>query len=225
MNDWETFTDCMPWVIDENASIELSDGRDVTKLANAVGSDFPTLANLLRHSTTTSVSIDTIKHELFAWDSPDYGRIGWLCLAPSSRSDDKTCRKHRQLLQHFGGIVERFNEPDDTLLLNLDSALTNYDASFDATFIDNYSYMFDGEIPIVLSDFYTLAREANGNTTICHRNDGSVLLFAPDHSFDNLSPLTGCPEFTLYNVDNVSIFTEWVEQIANQWALHTEIAA
>ena len=123
-------------------------------------------------------------------------------------------------MQYVGGVIERFNEPA-TQLLNHDAVLTNHEASFDASFINNYSWAFDDNVPIDTAAYYTIAREANGNTTICNRADCSILLFAPDHAFDDVSPMDGCPEFTLYNIDGASTFTDWVELIAEQWLRHT----
>ena len=144
---------------------------------------------------------------------------------PSAEAADNVCRSHRLLLAEFGGVIERFNEPEDTRLLNHNSVLTNHDASFDASFMNDYSSAFNGNIPIDTSAYYTIARETNGNTTICHRVDCSVLLFAPDHAFNDVTPFNDCPEFTLYNIHDASTFTEWVELIAGQWLRDITIVA
>ena len=225
MNDWDAFTESIPWLARDDAAIQLNAGRDTIPISSALQSNFPALAKLISFAAITEVTINGIKHELFAWDSVDSDRIGWLCPTPTFDTTELVCRPHRLLLQHFGGITERFNEPKGTRLLNLNSALTVQEASFDASFIHDYAWAFDDEIPIALSDYYTIAREANGNTTICHRNSCSVILFAPDHCFDDVTPLDGCPEFTLYSILNASTLTEWVELIASQWLRNTRIVA
>jgi hypothetical protein len=225
MNDWELFADSMPWFVADYAKVSIDSGRDPTAFAAALAPPFPTLARIIRSATITSVTLDAVKHELLAWDSSDGYRIGWLCLSPPTDAINMVCDSHRLLLKHFGGIIERLNEPDDTRLLNHNSVLTNDDASLDASFIDDYSWAFNGNIPIDAADYYTLAREANGNTTICHRTNCSVLLFAPDHSFDDVTPLDDCPEFTLYNINKASTLTEWIELIAGQWLRHITVAA
>lgn len=119
--------------------------------------------------------------------------------------------------------MERFNEPEDTWLLNQNDVLTARGASYDATFIREYMWAFDDAglaMPIEPSDYYCIAGEANGNTTLCHRSRGDVLLFAPDHSFDFVQPLDGCPEYTLYRITGIGGFRDWVETLAMQRLAH-----
>ena len=50
-------------------------------------------------------------------------------------------------------------------------------------------------------------------------SDGrEVLLWAPDHAYEHIRPLEGCPEYTLYRIDRVPDFRYWVETVAGQWA-------
>ena len=105
-------------------------------------------------------------------------------------------------------------------LLNHESALTEKEASHDATFIRDYAWAFEDagcKIPIDLTAHYSIAREANGNTTLCHRSTGEVLLFAPDHAFDFVTPLEGCPEYTLYRIHGAPDLRHWVHAVARQW--------
>src|SRR5258708_6977642 len=115
--------------------------------------------------------------------------MGWLCLPPTESTPRNIHDEHRELLASFGGIVERFNEPEDTWLLNLNDALTEREASHDGSFVHSYKWAFDDaglSLPIEPTDYYSIAREANGNATLCHRTSGRVLLFAPDHCFEHL---------------------------------------
>jgi hypothetical protein len=125
---------------------------------------------------------------------------------------------HRVLLHSVGGIVQRANEPSDTWLLNQNESLTEKEASYDATFLEEYAWAFpEKRIPIQMENQYSISREANGNDTLCHRKTGDVLLFAPDHSFTQLVSLAGCPEYTLYRIPAASTFRDWVETVAAQW--------
>ncbi len=102
--------------------------------------------------------------------------------------------------------------------------LTEREASHDASFIQDYKWAFedaDLTLPIEPSEYYSIAREANGNATLCHRVSGQVLMFAPDHCFDNLTELEGCPEYTLYRINGAATFRDWVNAIAVQWLGHT----
>ncbi|MCP4036155.1 MAG: hypothetical protein GY733_04405 [bacterium] len=44
-----------------------------------------------------------------------------------------------------------------------------------------------------------------------------MIMFAPDHAFDHLEPLEGCPEYTLYRIGGAADFVSWVETVARQW--------
>ena len=131
MNDWDIFTDSIPWFVDHNATVSLDSDRDSTTLATLLDSTSPTLAKLIRSATITSATLNDVQHELFAWNPSEGYRFGWLCLSPPTDAINDVCESHRLLLRNFGGIIERFNEPDDTRLLNHNSVLTNLEASFD----------------------------------------------------------------------------------------------
>ncbi len=72
------------------------------------------------------------------------------------------------------------------------------------------------------STHFVMAVEANGNLTLYHRQSGEVILFAPDHDFEHVTPLGQSPEYTLYRIDGVPTFSDWVESIAKQWARYVE---
>jgi len=145
-----------------------------------------------------------------------------LCRAPSAEPASNLHPAHATLLRAFGGIVERANEPEGTWLSNQNEVLTEREASNDASFIkEDYAWAFrptPGRVPIAVRDYYSIAREANGNDTLCHRRDGTILLFAPDHAFRHVTPLAGCPPYTLYTLKGAKRFADWVGVIARQWS-------
>jgi hypothetical protein len=147
-------------------------------------------------------------------------------LPPSANSPVNIFEEHGHLLRSFGGITERFNEPEDSWLLNLNDALTERLAANDASVVEFCKWVFDDAglvIPIALMDYYSIAYEANGNQTFCHRRNGNVVLFAQDHSFDFVTPLAGCPDYTLYELNGVRSFLDWVEVVAKQWLKHIDM--
>lgn len=220
MNDWQEFLECVPWFLDDDADVHVSEARNGLQVSSSVADSFPAFESLLSRSSVTPVLINHIPHELLAWNGADGFRIGWLCLAPNPQTPHDIYPHHIELLRSIGGIVERFNEPEGTLLLNHADALTAREAAHDASFINDYKWAFDGagvDLPIEPSEYYCIAREANGNTTLCHRETGEVILFAPDHSFDLVTPLDGCPGYTLYTIDGIVTFNDWVETLAKQW--------
>jgi hypothetical protein len=223
MSDWTAFTEAVPWFLDRDAAVEVATGRKTRTLWPLAATLFPTLAKLLALGSVTDVSVNGTQYELVAWDSTHGDRFGWLCLRPSANALQNLHEDHRKLLASFGGIVERFNEPEDTWLLNLNDALTEREASHDASFIEDYKWAFDDAgvtLPIEPFEYYSIAREANGNDTLCHRVSGQVLMFAPDHCFDHLTELEGCPEYTLYRIKGAATFRDWVNAVAAQWLDH-----
>jgi hypothetical protein len=221
ISDWAVFTEAVPCFLDRSAVVEVTTRRTTGALSELAATLFPHLADLLAKAAVTDVSVNGRRYELLAWDSPDGDRLGWLCLPPSEDVPSNLHDDHKKLLACFGGIVERFNEPEDTWLLNLNDALTEREASHDASFIHDYSWADAGlTLPIEPSEYYSIASEANGNETICHRVTGHVLMFAQDHCFDHLTKLEGCPEYTLYRINGADSFRDWVNMVALQWLDH-----
>jgi hypothetical protein len=72
-------------------------------------------------------------------------------------------------------------------------------------------------IPVDPGDYYAVAVEANGNLTLAHRDDGRLLLFASDHAFTGVTPLAGCPPYSLLTVDDVPDLSTWIEVCAAAW--------
>lgn len=178
---------------------------------------FPALAKLLGKASVSSVEMDGKQHQLFTWQQSDGQFSGWLCPVPVSPPSE-LFQDHKILLKSFGGIIEYVGAPPDTWIMSHDQVLTVKAAEQDAHFIKNYEWAFEGSpVPIDLDQFYAIAIEANGNTTLCHRLTGEVMLFAPDHAFDHVVPYPGCPEHTLYNIEGARDFRSWVSAVATQW--------
>jgi hypothetical protein len=73
------------------------------------------------------------------------------------------------------------------------------------------------EVPIEAADYGVVAEEANGNLTLTYRATGEVLFWGHDHNFDYLTPLDGCPEYTLYRMTGAPDLASWIETVAGQW--------
>jgi hypothetical protein len=226
---WQSFADDVPWFLTGNERVVVGDVADpgTWRLPNAVARVFPRLADLLATAYTSNVAVGSQPYVLFSWDG-DYGPSAWLSPRAARSVAGDLLPAHRDLLAVFGGITERSNEPEATWLLNTNDSLTLEEASHDATFITEYEWAFaevPGGIPIDLDTYYSISREANGNTTFCHRRHGDVVLFAPDHSFDDVEPLEGCPPYTLYRRRGAGTFVEWVETVAAQWASALDLSS
>ena len=217
---WESFADELFWFVDRR-QIDVGPLRlpGAWRASTGVASAFPGLTGLLSSAHVTDVRIDGLAHVLFSWESSAGECRSWLARQPESTPAENLFPAHRVLLQSFGGVIERSGEPDGSWLLNLNDALTAKEASDDASFIAECA-VFDRlgvTIPIDVNAYYSIAREANGNVTLCHRSTGDVLLFAQDHAFDHIVPLEGCPDYTLYRINGAPTFQAWVESVAAQW--------
>lgn len=177
---------------------------------------FPELAGLLAEAWLTDVEHLSERWVLYSWEAGGQWR-GWLSpgagILPAGLHPH-----HRVLLESFAGMVESFG-PLSSWIDNHNAWLTAALAEEDTSFVEAYAWAFEetGGIPIDLEDYYVVAQEANGNATLCHRSEGGVLLFAPDHAFDYVTVLAGCPEYTLHGFQGAPTFTSWVERVAGQW--------
>ena len=216
---WQAFAADLSWFVDRKqiAVGPLSEPGS-WKASPEFSARFPTLATFLGAAYTSLVSIDGTALVLFSWESGNHV-LSWLGYPPEAGGDE-LYPAHRTLLSEFGGITERAGEFENQWLLNTTESLTMREAAHDASCVRDYEWAFEsvpGGIPIDVTAYYSISREANGNVTLCHRTAGDVLLFAPDHSFRHVVPFTGCPEYTLYRIDGAPGFVEWVETVAQQW--------
>jgi hypothetical protein len=219
---WDDFIATVPWFLDHGTMAKVGPSKDPGNwepASPAFTTRFPALGQLLKNAFVASIDLNASSYVLFTWQRKDKSFCSWLSPAPSNDPPNSLYPDHQTLLASFGGIVERSNEPT-WWALNHNDVLTEREARFDATFIADYAWAFERasvEVPIELKQFYSIAREANGNTTLCHRTTGEVLLFATDHAFKHVEVLPGCPEYTLYRFLRVRQFRDWVETIARQW--------
>lgn len=128
---------------------------------------------------------------------------------------------HRHVLSVCGGIIERFGEPI-SWWNNQNEVLTASAAQMPlAPVLTDYAWLWqdDGlEIPIEPDEYYVVAVEANGNLTLARRSTGHLLLIAPDHAFAGVTPLRGCPPYSLMTLDDAPDLAAWIELSAEAWS-------
>jgi hypothetical protein len=217
MTDWESAVADLTWLVWNAPEVEVG---PTVRWDRPPLEDLPQLSRLLAAARVTPVKIGERQHDLLAWDSPDDCVAGWLCLPPVESPVGLPV--HQQVWRVLGGIVESWNAPDDTWLLNQNAVLTPSLAASDPAAVlehSRWAWEQDGlEMPIDPSEYGVLAEEANGNHTLFHRVSSEVLLFAPDHDFDHIEPLPGCPDFTLYRIPEAPTVAAWLECVAEQWS-------
>jgi hypothetical protein len=124
--------------------------------------------------------------------SPD-DRRGWLCHPPHDLDGDSVAQSHKSFWELCGGIAD---------------VLTN----------DAWLWEDDGlEVSINPDEYYAVAVEASGNLTLAHRDDGRLLLFAPDHAFTDVTPSAGSPPHSLLTIEDVPDLANWIEVCATAW--------
>jgi hypothetical protein len=181
---------------------------------------FPVLERLLSRAFLSEMKLRGKRYQLYSWEQPNGDVRGWLSPLSDNNPSLPIHPDHKVLLESFGGIVQYSNSPEDTWILSHCDVLTASEAQNDASFITHYNWAFEQAgvpIPISLGQFYVIAREANANSTLCHRSTGEVVLFAPDHAFDYVVPYPSCPDYTLYRIAGVKSFRDWVNAVAGQW--------
>src|SRR5712691_784890 len=125
-NDWKAFAEDCNWYV-RKRRISVGDCRPfehVLQITQECRTNFPEFSNLLSRARATEVILDDIPHVLLGWDALKSGSTGWLSPIPSANTTVSLFPQHQELLRSFGGILERWNEPEDTWLLNLNEALT-----------------------------------------------------------------------------------------------------
>lgn len=211
MSDWERFLAEVSWFVSPGQDVVVGESREWVR-GSADG--LPVLSALLAGATVTPVSVDRVEYELLAWGEPDTRR-GWLARPPYT-GRDAVAEVHRDFWRVCGGIVERFGEPD-SWWTNQDEVLTPAAVDLDVYEALVHYYQFRAGIPIPTGEYYVAAIEANGNLTLARRADGRLLLFAPDHAFEGVTPLPGCEPYSLMTIDGLPDLTTWIETCAEAW--------
>lgn len=217
MRDWQRFLDEVRWFLAPGESASVGDSLP---WARGPVEGLPQLSRLLTAATVTPVSVEGRDYELLAW-GPSDSRRGWLCLPPEDSPVEGVQAIHQHFLSVCGGIVERFGEPtswwnnQDEVLTASAGRLPLAPVLYDSA----WAWQDDGlEVPIEPNEYYVVAVEANGNLTLAHRSSGHLLLFAPDHAFEGVTPLPGCPPYSLMTIDNAPDLAAWVELCAEAWS-------
>ena len=216
MSDWTLFLDRTPWFLQAGATAEVGEPRPWGRGPVA---GLPTMSALLAAATVTPLAVGDRGYELLTWGPADERR-GWLCDPPHEPDGAAVHPRHADLWRVCGGFTEHFGGPD-TWWDNQDQVLTAAATRFAVgEAIDAYAWIWAGdglEVPIDPAEWYPAAIEASGNLTLVHRTDGRLLLFAPDHSFDDVTPYAGSPDLSLLTLDRAPDLVTWTETCAAAW--------
>lgn len=219
----DAFLECVTWqfkksdiMIMEKEERNYSDSFIVT---------FPKLNSLLNKALTFRIVLKNDScFRLVCWENND-SIGGWLC---QNCENTNTELLHLNLLKRFiGTIIESwgFDSIRDDLICNMDGVLIDNVTYGIGNWKDYFKESCDEEevFPQIQDEDYILvAEEANGNMTLCNKNNGEIVLFAPDHCFDNVEVYTDCPDYTFYKINNVDGLIDYFELVAQQWLMYLE---
>lgn len=210
VSDWDRFVESVPWFVKPGQDVVV--GSSATWVRGALP-DLPRLSALLASARVTPVSVAGRPYELLSW-----GSSGWLCEPPRDSGFPPALRG---IYRVFGGIVEQFGGPS-TLWEDQDEVLTVSAAGTSLSdVVVHYEWAWANEgltVPVEeMRSYVTVAIEGNGNLTAAHGETGRLVLFAPDHSLSDVTPLPGCPEYSLYAFDALPDVASWIEVCAGAW--------
>lgn len=227
-HDFDTFKQECSWFIQQTDSIELTELKP--EYEEHFINTFPILYQLLLKARVTQLTLRKIEkkkelvnhYRLYAWDTLDGHRAGWLCKIEANASAIMLLPEHQLLIDNMGGILESYwQEPESDKLTDNQNFLF-IKSECELMSKEDRAYYFEiceeeGCQPIDTKSFLAFAVEANGNSTYYDLQTDNVFLFASDHAFDNITSVEGQPEYTFYTIDNVNNFTDYVELLAKQW--------
>ncbi len=222
-NDWNDFIGDVNWFVKKDDVVQVRNIKEVFFTAtDEFKRTFPILIQLLYLARVTEIKVNNRLYYLYGWTNKYGQSMGWLCPPPGLKNKMNILHpEHKILISCFGGIKEIWNEPDDTWLQNLNSALCEEECGIGFGELNRYFTEIceeEGINPMIdLKAYISFAFEANGNRTAYHKSTGRIVMFAPNHCYEHISCFDNCPEHTLYTIDECEDIKLWVEKVACQW--------
>ena len=184
-------------------------------------SAFPTFKELIRKARVLDLNFDGKEFKLLSFtDRKEHLSCGFLLKFENDITLLPFLPEHILLLNNIGGIFETYNSPDFPLFLNQHFFFL---ASFCRQGLGGERVFYEelcareGCKPIETEHWIMYSVEANMTKTLYDPVNGEVFLWAPDHDFNFIAPLPGQPEYTLYTINGIHTFTDYVETLAQQW--------
>lgn len=183
---------------------------------------FKYLGNLLHQARVLDVRLDSNMYKLLSWtDKETLEPYGFLVKLEVIDINLPFIHNHKLLLKNLGGIFETFNQRDEFYMAINQNFI--FLQSGCRKGLGDWRMIYEDicrkkdKNPVDTEDWIMFALEANGNRTFYDPVTEEVFLWAPDHNFNFITPLPGQPEYTLYTINGINTFTDYVETLAQQW--------
>lgn len=219
----DAFLECVTWQFKKNDIMIME--KEERSYSDLFIATFPKLNCLLNKALTFRIVLKNDScFRLVCWENND-SIGGWLC---QNCENVNTELLHLNLLKRsIGTIIEAwgFDAIRDDLICNMDGVLIDKVTYGIGNWKDYFKESCDEEAvfpQIQDADYILVAEEANGNLTLCNKNNGEIVLFAPDHCFDNVEVYTDCPDYTFYKINNADSLIDYFELVAQQWLMYLE---
>jgi hypothetical protein len=182
---------------------------------------FPALKALVAKARVLDLKFDGQEYKLLSFtDRKENLPCGFLIKFEKDATLLPLLPDHILLLNNIGGVFETYNPPDFPLFLNqyffFLASLCSQGLGSDRSLYEELCAK-KGCIPVETENWIMYSVEANLTKTLYDPVNGEVFLWAPDHNFNFITPLLGQPEYTLYTINGINTFTDYVETLAQQW--------
>lgn len=219
--DFETFKNDIAWFIKTTDNVEFLGSNLNINLSDKFQVTFPILTTLIQKSRVLNLKINNQHYRLFSWTNKDKISIGWLNKIETDQTNEiELIEEHELLLKEIGGIQESYNQPEPSLTNNQNFLFIKSECTKGIGDWDDYYEMMceeENKPKIDYKDFICFVQEANGDVTLYDKNTKRVMLFAHDHSFDNVEFLDNQPEYTFHKINGAETFVDYVESLATEW--------
>ncbi|MCB0835170.1 MAG: hypothetical protein KDE26_26825 [Bacteroidetes bacterium] len=217
--DFEEFKRDVSWFIDRKKQVEIITENSPFQLSLEFANTFPKLTRLLKIARVVEINMNNDSFKLASWTNKNQQPFGWL-IKKEQQGELPLIPNHRLLLEEMGGIIERYNEPENSWSNNHEFMFLESGCALGINDWDEYyegCCKFEDLEPIDYKGFISFAQEANGNITLYNPINKAVMLFATDHSFDNVEFVKDQPEYTFHTINEVAEFKDYVELLAHEW--------
>lgn len=215
----------LAWYISERKVIK---GETINwKASSAFKTTFPKLDLLLTKARILELEIDDYPYRIYTWDTKTDATCGWLCrMEKNVETSLHLIDEHLLLTNELGGLEETWDEFDElestdgySIAMSFMFTISRCSTGI-GSFEEPYLIACEQEGFDLMPSYKNLinfAKQGNGDRTTYHPETGNLLLLLHDTDLEYVSPYPEQPEDSFYTIKGILHFSEYVENLANQW--------